>query len=104
MSVDIKNTSRLNMADLKVIDNIEFWDILDLPVYVPLSTDVRHVVSDGDRLDLIANLYYQNYALDWVIAWANDLELLPVDLIINTTLYIPSITFIKSNLLNGLVI
>lgn len=103
MTVQVGTSSRLqsSIAILKNIDGIEFWDLLDLPVYVPISTDIRHVVNGGDRLDLLAQAYYSNAKLDWVIAWANELELLPSDLITGMTLYIPSIDYIKSKLFSG---
>lgn len=93
-------TSRLNLASLKIIDGIIFWDLLDLPDYVQGKNDLQYQVSDGDRLDLISNKYYQTPGLDWVIAWANDLELLPSQLNTGDKLIIPDISYIRT-LLKG---
>lgn len=41
---------------------------------IPLSTDDTYVIAnDGDRLDLLAQRYYNDPHAWWVIAQANDL-------------------------------
>lgn len=101
MAVEIKNTSRLNFSDLLVIDGIEFWDIMDLPRYRPRSDDIQHSVTDGDRIDLLSQFYYQDPSLGWLILWANDLEIAPLDLKVGMTLIIPSPQYVRSRLTSG---
>lgn len=39
---------------------------------IPLSVnDIYVITTDGDRLDLLANQYYQDYTLYWIISLAN---------------------------------
>lgn len=103
MSVSIKNTSVLVYAELKLIDGVEFWDTIDLPVYIPQPNDVKYVTQSGDRLDLLAQRYYQDPLLMWVIAWANDIDLMPAKLTLNTPLTIPDPTYVKTKLVRGQV-
>jgi len=98
MSINIKNGSRLHYADLFIVDGVEFWDTLVLPDLTVRDDDVIHVVIQGDRIDLLANRYYQDPGLWWVIAWANNLEILPTDLKENMTLKIPSSNFVSNQL------
>ncbi len=100
MSVDIGQTSRLHFSDYKLIDGVEFWDVVDLVDYIPQTNDIEHTFIDGDRLDLIAQQYYQDPVLAWVIAWANNIELNPTDIIVGQQLLIPSIAYVR-NLLNN---
>lgn len=99
MSIDIKNSSRLRFADLLSIDGMEFWDTLMLPLPESSQDDVTHIVMQGDRIDLIADRYYQDSGLWWVIAWANNLEILPTDMKENMRLRIPSKNYVISELL-----
>jgi nucleoid-associated protein YgaU len=42
---------------------------------IPLSNDDKYVViQDGDRLDTIANQYYEDSSLWWIIASANNIH------------------------------
>lgn len=103
MAVDVKNSSRLILGDLLLIDGFEFWDILDLPDFSSQPNDISYTVKDGDAIDDLANRFYQDHMLWWVIAWANGLELLPVDLIPNSVISIPNRDFVRNKLLKGLV-
>ena len=98
MSIDIKNGSRLRFADLLLVDGVEFWDTLVLPDAAPRQDDIQHVVSQSDRIDLLANRYYQDPAMWWVIAWANNLEILPTDMKEGMQLRIPSKSFATAEL------
>src|SRR5258708_7167790 len=103
MSVDIRNSPILRYAELKLIDDVEFWDMIDLPVYIAHPNDVKYVTKGGDRLDLLAQQFYQDPLLLWVIAWANDIELIPPVMDSGVILTIPDIVFVKSKLARGLV-
>lgn len=99
MAVEIKNNSRLLFADLVTSDGVEFWDTLVLPDARPRQDDIQHVVSSTDRIDLLAHRYYGDSRLWWVIAWANNLEILPTDMKPNMQLRIPSKDYIENELL-----
>lgn len=41
---------------------------------IPFSSeDIYVITTDGDRLDLLAQVYYNDYSLWWIISTANDL-------------------------------
>ena len=101
MSVDVTRSSRLSIGELKSIDGIEFWDVLDLPVYRSNPNDFQHLLVEGDRLDLLADLYYQDPFLDWVIKWANNIDISPMDLTVGGFIVIPDPIYVKTNILNG---
>jgi len=99
MSVRISETSRLRFADLLIVDGVEFWDTLVLPPTRPRPDDLVYEVKSNDRIDLIAQRFYQNAVLWWVIAWANDLEIIPTDLKEGMIIAIPSLDFVTNQLL-----
>jgi len=96
MPVDIRSVSRLKFADLLVVDDVEFWDTLVLPDTTTRPDDTIHVVSQFDRIDLLADRYYQDAGLWWVIAWANGLDILPTDMKENMQLRIPSRVYVTT--------
>jgi len=90
MPVRVPTTSRLRFLDLVVVDGVTFWDLPELPDFLPQPDDRTHVVEGHDRLDILADRYYGDVTLGWVIAHANDIALLPIDLQVGSTLRIPS--------------
>lgn len=90
MAVKIRTTSRLNFARLLTIDSVEHWEMPEYPVIVAAQDDTFYQVQQEDRIDLIAQSFYGNPELWWVIAVANDLSLLPSDLKPFSTIRIPS--------------
>ena len=105
MSVTIPTYSRLRFDNLLTIDGITFWDALDLPTIVSQSDDLKHTVITSDRIDLLANQFYGYPSLWWVIAEANDIELIPTQLNVGQVLTIPSPRYVLQELfkraLNG---
>lgn len=94
MSVNLNAFSRLRFGELLMLDGIECWDILDLPD-IPLNDDDEtHTVVTGDRLDKIAYDRYGNPVGWWVIAKANNLELVPTAVYPGQKLRIPSPTYV----------
>lgn len=98
MSVNIKESSRLQFGDLFSIDGVEFWDTLVLPDPIPRQDDIIYTVGQRDRIDLIAYRFYQDAGLWWVIAWANGLESIPTDLKENMQIRIPPKEYVLSDL------
>jgi len=63
--------SRLRNIDEKISDNKRHLKNIKYP-NIPLSIDDIHIITiDGDRLDLIANRFYKDSDLWWVISIAN---------------------------------
>lgn len=98
MPVRLTSGSALRFADLLKEESTEFWEVMDLPTIPTQRDDILHRVSQVDRLDLLANRYYNDPVLWWVIAVANDIELAPTDLNIGETLRIPSPRYVRENL------
>jgi len=98
MPVKIRSSSRLLFGRVVVLDEVEHWDTLVLPENRPRADDIVHVVASSDRIDLLAQSYYGDPVLWWVIAWANDLDVIPTDLKVNSEIRIPSLSFIDRKL------
>ena len=91
MSVTIRPHSRLQFSELLVSDsNVEFWDLVSFPTIPTQPDDIYYVVQGSDRIDTLAYKFYNDPVLWWVIAYANDMYLLPTDLSIGDQITIPS--------------
>lgn len=66
--------------DWRTFKNIDFED------------SVLHVAKAGDRFDLLADLYYGESTLWWLIAEANPTITFPLDLTPGTEVAIPSLS------------
>lgn len=100
MSVRIeKATSRLALADLAIVEGIEFWTRPNIPDIPSSPGDQIHEVASGDRIDRLAKKYYKRPRLWWVIAHANNLKDLPVDLIPGMQLRIPDPFYVRKYIL-----
>jgi len=99
MTVRIGKNSRLRYAPLVSADGYEFWDLL-VPPEIPVRPDeVQYTVQMADRIDLLANKFYGDPVLWWVLAVANNLDVLPTDLKYGSTIRVPSKTYVFSELL-----
>jgi len=98
VSVSVTANSRLRFAALVSSDGIEFWDLLDLPEIVVQAGDLQYTVVESDRIDLIAQKFYGDPVLWWVIAAANGMELVPNELHSGQTLRIPSPSYVVQQL------
>lgn len=103
MAVDIRRRSRLRFAQLTTIDGYEFWDLVEYPTIVVQDDDSVHLVLGTDRLDLLAYKYYGDPVLWWVIAVANDMELVPTALTEGSIIRIPSARYINQILFSKTV-
>jgi hypothetical protein len=98
MSISISTASRLQFSELRIIDGVTFWDIVDLPAYVTRRTDFFHKVKGTDRIDALAKVYYGDERFWWVIAWANDFEILPTDMNEGADITIPDPAYVRTGL------
>lgn len=103
MSVDLRKRSRLRFANLQLIDGYEFWDLFEPPVIPPQPDDAFYRIKAGDRIDLLANTFYGDPILWWVIALANDLELLPTEINEGDVIRIPSSRFVSQVLFTHVI-
>ena len=91
----IRLASRLRFGRFQVVDDIEFWDRVEYPLIPEQPDDIQHVVKGFDRLDLLAQRYYQDPILQWVIAVNNGMEIWPTDLNVGSTLRIPAPRYVR---------
>ena len=63
--------SRLRTLPVRTLDRKRTYKALKYPE-IPLSiNDLYVTTNDGDRLDLLANQFYQDVDMWWIIATAN---------------------------------
>ncbi len=62
---------------------------VDYPKFPLRATDIYHVTTSGERLDLLAQRYFGDVRAWWIIAEANSLEVLSYDLKPGLQLRIP---------------
>lgn len=94
MSVRLKARSRLQFSPLLVLDGREEWDLPERPPIVPQSDDAQYTVMQGDRIDRLAKRFYGEELLWWVLADANNMEILPIDLHEGAVIRVPSPRYI----------
>lgn len=90
----VRSHSRLRFTSFQAVDTIEFWGLLEIPVIPEQPDDILYRVSGRDRIDTLAFRFYQDSVLWWVIATANNMEIVPTDLNEGDTIRIPSPRFI----------
>jgi len=108
MAATVKTRSRLRFYDLVFVEGTdgaeyEFWDQNEMPD-IPINIDdIKVRVKSTDRLDLLAFKYYGDAVLWWVIAVANDIELVQTQLNEGDVIRIPSPTYVQQTLFKGAV-
>lgn len=100
MTVKVQKSSRLRFGKLLYVGAVECWEVLDLPTIPPQTDDLVYTVVDRDRIDALATRYYGDPVLWWVIAAANDMEIVPTALNTGDALRIPSPRYVTQVLFN----
>lgn len=98
MAVDITRYSRLFFSPYVSTDGYEFWAANPVKAFPQQTDDETYVVQSGDRLDRIAYYLYGSPELWWVLAVANDLDLVPSALYVGQILAVPSRRYITQQL------
>ena len=80
--------NNINIINKKGKGNV--YNSVVYPHIEPNDTDILIITSAEDRLDLLANHYYNNPAMWWVIAIANNLIDIDLKLQPGTQLRIPT--------------
>lgn len=99
MTVKIRSGSRLLYSQLLSIDGVEHWGFPEYPAILPANDDKTYVVARRDRPDTIARRFYGSPGLWWVIALANDWDLVPNRLNVGEKIIIPSQARVFSRIL-----
>jgi hypothetical protein len=95
MPITVSKRSRLRFKDFVEVDGVGFWDLDALPTIAISADDFYYTVNSQDRIDTIATRFYGDPNLWWVIAVANDLEILPTDLQVGANIRIPSRQYVS---------
>ena len=95
MAIFMGKRSRLRFAEVAYVDGYEFFDLLELPEIPVQPDDEFYTVKAVDRIDLLAASKYGDPVLWWVLARANNLELLPVQLTEGMRIRIPSPRYVQ---------
>jgi len=90
MGVKREPTGPLITATLFQINECIFWGRTRPKNIDPQDDDERYIVTNFDRLDLIAARRLGDSQLGWVILQRNNLRLAPNDLVPGTTIFIPT--------------
>lgn len=98
MPITVSKKSRLRFKEFVNVDGFEFWDLDLLPTIPDSAGDFYYTVTAEDRIDLIAARFYGDPNLWWVIAVANDLDILPTNLLVASTIRIPSPAYVTDTL------
>ena len=56
----------------EVRNGVRYYTNVFYPEITLSETDIYVITTDGDRLDLLANEYYGDISLYWIISTAND--------------------------------
>lgn len=86
--------SRLLGTPLLGVEDQHF-DLVSLPEIVAQPDDLSHAVSADDRMGTLANRYYGDPRLLYVLAKANGIRLWPFGLLPGAALRIPSPRYIS---------
>ena len=96
MAVRVRRNSRLQFVDLNLVDGFEFWDLGIYPEIPVRNDDARYQVIGPDRIDNLAQRFYGDARLWWVIAVANNIEIVPTQLNVGMKLRIPSPQYVQN--------
>lgn len=98
-AVVLSAKSRLLFGTFTTVDGVEFFDILQLPSITEQTDDTTYEWKSNDHIDIVANRFYGDSMLWWVIAVANNIELVPIQLNEGQLLRIPAPRYVSQVLL-----
>lgn len=99
MAVRVRSTSRLRYSRLISLGGVESWGFPEYPSILPARDDKKYTIQRGDRPDSIAVKFYGSPDLWWIIALANNWDLVPNRLNVGDQILIPSPTRVFSRIL-----
>ena len=95
MALRISKRSRLRFKEFLNIYGVSFWELDELPRVPEDPNDFYYRVKNDDRIDLLATTFYGDPNLWWVIAGANNMNILPTDLQPGNLIRIPSPVYVS---------
>lgn len=101
---EIYNRSRLLFKELLSIYGVQFWELDRLPTIPEQPDDVYYQITETDRIDLLAGSVYGDVHAWWIIAIANDMDVLPTDFQPGRVIRLPSPAYVASTLYQRAVV
>lgn len=89
--MDVEETE---IGDTGVI--VTFLGFFEPPEFPDSDGDIDYTIENGDRLDKLAQTYYNDQLLFWVIAVRNDIDLPDADLSPGDKIVIPDPVVVRS--------
>ena len=77
---------------------VSHFDLAVYPAIVPQSDDQEHTVQSTDRVDVLANTFYGDSRLWWVLAVANGWDEPATSLCPGQTIKVPSPRWVRERL------
>ena len=98
MPLLVNANSRLRFKEFLTVNGVSFWELDALPTIPKSAADLYYTVEDVDRMDLLATRFYGNPNLWWVLAVANDMDLIPTGLRPGAVIRVPSPDYVTRSL------
>lgn len=86
----------INHNTNKTMRYFDIANLRKLNLKLERSGDIRLTMSDGDRLDVLADQYYGNQMLWWVIAYRNDMTLPIMQINAGVKIVIPDPSYVRN--------
>lgn len=99
----LNQVDMLSGQDLLNPQTISWFGTFKMPDLQNRDGDIEYTIKDGDRLDKIAQQYYGNVGLWWVVAARNDLDLPDIQMIPGRKIIIPDPAYVIGNLINNAI-
>lgn len=104
MAIEIYNRSRLRFKELLTIYGVTFWELDQYPTIPEQPDDQYYQITEADRIDLLAAEVYGDVHSWWIIAVANDMEVLPTDFQPGRVIRLPSPAYVADTLYQQTVV
>lgn len=90
MTVAIYPRSRLQFSNLSLVNGEEFWDIPKIPKMSAQTDDTVYQWDQLDRIENVAETFYGDERLWWIIARRNNIFDMPTAIATGERIIIPS--------------
>lgn len=99
----LNQVQTLSGIDLLNPQTVSWFGTFQPPDLQNRDGDIEYTLKDGDRLDRVAQQYYGNSSLWWVIAARNDLDLPDVQMVPGRKIIIPDPEYVLANFINNAI-
>ena len=90
-----KETLNRTEGNLLEKTKVSYYGVFEEFKIEPQSDDIDYIIRRSDRVDLLADRFYGDHLLWWVIALKNQIDLPVVELIAGMKIVIPSPRYVR---------